>query len=519
MNIRTLIISSLFIVFSYYVFSQEEAPAGQETDKVVARLDSYFEKAMEEWEIPGMAVGIVKNDNIVFTKGYGVRELGIPGKVDENTMFGIASLTKAFTAASMALLVEEGKIDWEDRVIDHLPYFQLYDPYVTNEMRIRDLLCHRTGLVTFSGDLLWDATTYSREEVIQRARYLKPVYGFRSHYGYSNIMFLTAGEIVPVITGKSWDDFVKEKFFDPLGMKNTNTTVKKHKDVSNLAVPHCRYEDRIIPIRYISWDNIASAGGINSTVTDMLQWIRMHLNNGTLDDEKYLDKSSLKELWSAQTVKSITRTDEYLFPSKHFSTYGLGWSLFDYHGRKVINHGGGLDGMVCHLALVPEEDLGFIILTNSSNYLPYVLMYKVIDEFLGVEGKDYSSIYLQGYKMSLEEEKKEREEAEKNRDKDSKPSLQLEKYAGTYGGELYGNAVVSVEDGKLKVQFLPAPDFYSFLNHWQYDTFTIRFEKFPSLPQGTVNFVIDAKGEVTEMKIDVPNPDFDFTELEFKRID
>jgi CubicO group peptidase (beta-lactamase class C family) len=507
-NMRHLILFIL-VTFTFSVFAQKPD---------LQKLEVYIQKCMTEWEIPGMAVGIVKNDTLIFAKGFGIREIGKPEKVDENTMFGIASNTKAFTAAALATLVDEGKIKWDDKVTDYIPYFEMYDPFVTHEMTIRDLLCHRSGLETFSGDLIWDATTYTREEIIKRIKYLKPVYSFRSHYGYSNVLVLTAGEIIPKVTGKSYDEYIREKFFEPLGMKNTNTTIKKHAEYKNLAIPHARNNGKTVTVKYISWDNIAPAGGINSTVNDMSKWIKMQLNNGTQENHLFFTKDAQREMWSAQTVEDISKFDDYMFPSMHFHSYGLGWDLFDYHGKKVINHSGGLDGMISQVVLVPEEKLGFVILTNNINYLPYTLMYSIMDRFFNVEGKDYSSILVKYVKANEENKIKEEKEAEEKRNKNSKTTLPLEKYCGTYGGDLYGNATITLKEGKLNLQFVPAPDFFSVLEHWQYDAFVVEFKNFPSLPKGKVNFILNQNAEVYEFKIDVPNPDFDFTELTFKRI-
>jgi len=482
------------------------------------KLETYIQKCMTDWEIPGMAVGIIKNDSLIFAKGFGVREINKPDKVDANTMFGIASNTKAFTAAALATLVDEGKIKWDDKVIDYIPYFEMYDPFVTHEFTIRDLLCHRSGLATFSGDLVWDASNYNREEIIRRIKYLKPVYSFRSHYGYSNLLVLTAGEIIPKVTDKSYDDYVKEKFFEPLGMTATNTSITNHANYKNLAIPHAKNNGKTVTVKYISWDNIAPAGGINSTVNDMSKWIKMQLNKGTLDGKLYFSKSAQREMWSSQTIEDVSKFDEMLFPSMHFHTYGLGWDMFDYHGRKIINHSGGLDGMISQVVLVPEEKIGFVILTNSINYLPYTLMYSILDECFGVEGKDYSSIILNYVKIRDENKIKADKDADDKRNKKSKPSLSLDKYCGTYGGELYGNATITLKNGKLELQFVPTPDFFSVLEHWQYDTFVVEFKNFPSLPKGKINFILNQDGDVDEFKIDVPNPDFDFTELKFKKL-
>lgn len=483
----------------------------------IANLKLYIDSCRTEWEIPGMAVGIIKNNEIILLDGFGVRENGKKDPVTPQTMFGIASLTKAFTSASLARIESKGQIQWDDKVTKYIPYFKMYDPWVTNAMTIRDLLCHRSGLETFSGDLLWHSTKYSREDIIRRVQYLKPTFGFRDGYGYSNLMFLTAGEIIPVVTGKTYDDYLKENFFIPLEMKNTNSSIRNLKDYSNVAQPHVKKDGKVIPIKYISWDNIAPAGGINSTAEDMMNWLKMLLNKGKFNGKEVLPELALKEVWASQNLQRIDGFDEFLFPSMHFHTYGLGWDLFEFHGRKVMNHSGGLDGMVLHLCVVPEENLGFVILTNSSNYLPYALTYKLLDEFFGTRGQDYPRVLLNFSKRRDASEKQAAMEEEKNRNKESKPSLALEKFCGEYCGELYGCATISIKDKDLFLQFEPAPEFRSTLKHWQYNTFSVEFTAFPSLPQGKVNFILDQDGNVSEFTIDVPNPDFYFTELEFKR--
>ncbi|MBU0763759.1 MAG: serine hydrolase, partial [Bacteroidetes bacterium] len=436
----------------------------------------------------------------------------------ENTMFGIASNTKAFTSAALAILVDRGQIAWDDKVIDYLPYFELYDPYVTKNMTVRDLLSHHSGLETFSGDLLWHSTSYSREEIIQRARFLRPKYGFRSHFGYSNLMFLTAGEIIPAVTDTSYDDFLQKYFFDPLNMESTNTSIRKFSGIDNLAIPHIKHNGEIIPIKYISWDNIAPAGGINSSVSEMTGWLMLQLNRGTYNGRRYFSEEASEDMWTPQTPQRIRPSEKMLFPSMHLHAYALGWDVFDYQCRLVVNHSGGLDGMTSHVALLPEENLGFVILTNSQNYLSYALMFKIIDVLIGIDGDDYSARILKLVKMNEAFEEQERKQAEENRARDTKPSLPLEKYAGIYHSDLYGDAELSLVDGKLVLKFLPAPEFISGLDHLQYDIFRVEFKNFPSLPPGTVEFMITASTNIGQMRIDVPNPDFDFTELRFFKV-
>jgi len=429
-SIKKGIAISLFIALisaSNCLFAQKEQK------KTLKALDEYYNKALTDWDVPGMAIAIVKDDSVIFAKGFGVREIGKPEKVDANTLFAIASNTKAFTAAALAILVDEGKIKWDDKVIKYLPWFQLYDPYVTANMTIRDLLSHRSGLATFSGDLVWFATNYSREEVIKRARFLKPVYGFRERFGYSNIMFLAAGEIVHAVTGQTWDDFVTEKIFKPLKMTRTNTTTKALVGLDNVAQCHTDFEGKLISIPYLNWDNIAPAGAINSSVNDISKWIKMQLNKGKYGATRIFSANRSREMWSPNTLQGVSSFSENLFPTTHFKAYAMGWGVFDYLGRKIVSHSGGYDGMISYTCLVPEEKLGFVILTNKNSSLYNPLVYKTLDMFLGGNNTDWSAMMLENNKKQIEMDKKSRIEEEQNRVKDSRPTLDLKEYAGLYG--------------------------------------------------------------------------------------
>jgi len=494
------------------------APAQQSID--LGALDAYFAAAREDWGVPGFAVAIVKDDEVVFAEGYGVREQGKPGGVDENTRFAIASNTKAFTAAALAMLVDRGELSWDDRVIDHLPYFQLYAPYVTQEMRVRDLLCHRSGLGTFSGDLIWYGTNHTREEVVRRVRYLPPAGGFRAHYGYSNIMFLAAGEIVEAVTGVSWDGFIETEIFGPLGMADSYTSVDSLPGKPNVATPHAGNGGGVAPFAWYDWDNIAPAGGIISSVSDMAKWLRLQLNGGTWDGRTYFSEAASRTMWTPHISYEVGEESEEMYPSTHFRGYGLGWGLMDYLGRKVASHGGGYDGMFSRVALVPEENLGLVILTNSNTNMPVALTYKILDAYLGGVERDWSKEFLERAERDRRRSEEERAAFERARVPNTEPSLPLEAYAGVYGGRMYGDATVTLENGHLVVQFLPNPDLTGDLSHWNYDTFEVEWRhEFPWFGKGTVQFLLDKMGNVVEMKVDVPNEDLWFTELEFKRKD
>lgn len=482
-------------------------------------IDEYAAKAMRDWRVPGFAIAIVKDDAVIFAKGYGVRKLGETTPVDEHTLFAIASNTKAFTAAALATLVDEGKIKWDDHVTDYLPGFQLYDPYVTRELTIRDLISHRSGLATFGGDLLWYDTTYGRDEILRRIRYLKPTSSFRSKYGYQNVMFLAAGQVVAAVTGKSWDDYVRERFLQPLGMTTTTTSVKAFKSMDNIASPHNELDGKIRVVRYSNVDGVGPAAGLNSNVAEMAEWLRLQLGRGKYKGKQFFSAAASREMWSPQTIIPISEGGERFNPTRHFNTYGLGWFVSDYQGRKLVSHGGGLDGMISQVAMMPEENLGVVVLSNSETAVPSILVNKVFDVFLGVPKRDWSAELLARTNQAKAAEASEEKKLEEARARNTKPSLALAQYAGTYTGAMYGDAKVSEEQGHLVVRLVASPNFVGDLEHWQYDTFRVKWRESVSypFPKGFITFNLNPQGKVEEMKIDVPNPDFDFKELEFKR--
>ncbi len=491
----------------------------QETDARLKAIDEYAQKAMREWSVPGFAIAVVKDDKVIFARGYGVREMAKPAPVDERTLFAIASNSKAFTAAALGILVDEGKLKWDDPVTKYLPEFQLSDPYVTRELTIRDLLSHRSGLATFSGDLLWYESIYDRKELLRRIRYLKPTSSFRSRFGYQNILFAAAGEVVSAVTGKSWDEFVRERFFNPLGMASTVTSIRAFKAGGNIATPHNEVDGKVRVINYHLIDSVAPAGGINSNVAEMAEWLRLQLGRGKYSGKQIFSPAVSREMWTPHLSFPISEEGEKFLPTRHFYAYGLGWFLYDYHGRKVVSHGGDLDGMVSQVGLIPEENLGVVVLSNSETVLPSSLVNRVFDLYLGVPLRDWSAEFLAQRKASMEARKDDEKKLEAARAKNTQPSLPLERYAGSYAGEMYGEAKIMEENGKLVLRLIPSPNFVGDLEHWQYDTFRVKWRSsivYP-FPKGFVTFTLNARGQVDEMKIDVPNPDFDFKELEFKR--
>ena len=485
----------------------------------IAELDKYIASARETWDVPGLAVAILKDDKVVLAKGYGVREAGKADVVDANTLFAIASNTKAFTAAALAMLAEDGKLTWKDPVQKHLPYFQLYDPYVSAEMRVDDLLCHRSGLGTFCGDLLWYGTPYSPEEIIRRTRHLPPAGSFRAHYGYSNLMFLAAGKTVAKVSGKPWPDFVAKRILKPLDMNRTTTTVRQLEALGNFATPHKPTPDGLRTLAWQNWDTMAAAGGIISSVNDMTKWLRVQLNRGRIDDgQRLFSEASSRRMWASQTIIPLSDSSRERYPTTHFRAYGLGWSLADYKGRKTVGHGGGYDGMYSRVLLVPEEQLGVVVLTNSMTGISTALANRIVDAYLGGDQRDWSAEGVKRDRKSRKDFYERIAKAIAPRAENTKPSHTLEAYAGTYTGKLYGDATICVEDGKLVLRLLPNKDLVADLTHLHYDTFVIHWRnEFAWFGEGTAQFLLNAAGNVVEFKLEVPNDDLWFEELEFKR--
>ena len=498
------------------------APAllAQDQSKVdLSKLDSLISKAREEWKVPGLAVAIVKDGKIVHAKGYGVREVGKPNAVDADTVFAIASNTKAFTGAAVAILEEDGKLEWDDHVQKHLPWLQLYDPYVSAEIRVEDLLCHRSGLGTFSGDLLWWGTPYSPEDVLRRVKHLKPAGSFRSHYGYSNLMFLAAGEVIAKTSGQSWQEFIESQILKPVGMTRSVTSTNDLKGMQNVATPHKPKPDSISSIPWYNWDTMAAAGGIISSVNDMSKWLIVQMNHGKLDGDKRLfSEASSRKMWDAHTVIPVSKSSRERYPTTHFRAYGMGWSLSDYKGRKTVGHGGGYDGMYSRVMMVPEEKLGVVVLTNSMTGISTAIANTVLDQYLAGDTRDWLG---EGLKRDVENRKEFYERIQKTitpKVIGTSPSRGLAAYTGSFQSDLYGDATVSQENGKLVLRLLPNKDLVADLSHLQYDTFVINWRsQFAWFGKGTAQFVMDSAGEMQQIRLDVPNDDLWFYELELTR--
>ena len=481
---------------------------------------SYAQESFAAYEVPGAAVAIVKDGRVVLTQGFGVRTLGDPTPVDAGTLFAIASNTKAFTAALLATLVDEGVLNWNDRVIDHLTEFRLYDAYATRELTVRDLLSHRSGIASYRGDLLWLRSTYTRDEILHRIRFIKPAYSFRSRYGYQNVMFIAAGELAEAVSGKSWDSLLKERVFTPLGMTSTNTTIRKRERGGNWATPHVPVNGTVQTIEPENVDNLGGAGAINASAADLSHWLLLQLGRGKFRDVRVYSEAQATQMWTPHTILPIGKPSPQLASRHpHFAAYGLGWRLKDYRGRKMVYHGGGLAGMTSLTTLVPEENLGIVVLTNQETSVQTALTYWILDSYLGAPRTDWTAVQREAAEKRWTRRIEPRLKAiEKSRIPSTSTSLKLSEFAGRYTDVLYGDAVIEENDGTLNLQFAKSPPFHARLEHWHYDTFVARFDHH-SIADAFVTFSVRADGTIEEMRMKPYSPtadsSYDYEDLRF----
>jgi CubicO group peptidase (beta-lactamase class C family) len=415
-------------------------------------LDAYVNRALRQWQIPGAAVGIVKDGQVVLLRGYGVRELGAPDKVDEHTLFMIGSNTKAFTATALAQLEADGKLSLNDPVQKWLPDFKLYDSWVTKEANIKDLLCHRLGFETFQGDFMFFDSDLTTAQVRTNFGKLKPLYGFRSKWGYTNAAFLTAGEIIPKVTGKSWSDDMQERIFKPLDMNRTLALSRDIEGATNKAKAHTVVQGKLKQVPYGKIDAMAPAGSISSSVRDLSHWVMMQLDTGRYNGQVVVAKSAIMK---TRQPASILGDGGHMFNKAHFALYGLGWFLEEYEGRKIVAHTGGVNGFLTSICLVPEERLGIIVLTNTdANGFFEALRNEIEDAYLGLPYRNYSSAFLQNQKANDARMEKMLQAKRDTINMGLKPDVALKLFAGVYEHPIYGKMTIAQEGEKnLKATF------------------------------------------------------------------
>jgi len=491
---------------------------------------AYVDSARKTFDVPGIAVAIVKDGKVVMEQGFGLREIGKQDKVDAHTLFAIASNTKAFTAAALQQLAEAGKLKMDDRVIDHLPWFRMSDPYVTHEMRIRDLLAHRSGLSLGAGDLLyWPPTSYTTKEVVEHLRYVPIKNGFRSGYAYDNILFSVATLVIEQASGQSYADYVRTHLFQPVGMDESLIDKTYLKPGMDVAMGHARANFKDLePVPAMAWLNDPGAGGIYASVHDLAKWMNVQLAGGVLPGPgkdgkpaRLFSEDSQQQMWSMLTPITIKQPPipELAPLTPHFYGYGESWFLSDYRNQRLVWHTGGWPGMVSRITLLPELHLGVVVLTNQESGAAFnAVTYRVLDAYLNLTQKtDWVAVYDKAVKQAESKADGSFATHEKARDKNGKPSLPLAQYAGTYRDPWYGDVIISNEGGKLRLRFSKTAQLIGTLSPWQHDTFTVRWDDRALNADAFISFSLDMDGHIREARMEPISPltdfSFDFQDL------
>ena len=526
----------LLIVLTLAVFSPAQTqpfPAAAQRSPAPPQVlppdfDALVARVMKTFEVPGMAVAVVKDGKVVLAKGYGVRKVGEPAPVDAQTLFGIASNTKAFTATALGLLVEEGKIEWDAPVIDYLPWFQMSDPYITREMTVRDLLVHRSGLGEGAGDLLlWPKTTYTRSEIVRRLRFLPIAGKFRYGYAYDNILYLVAGEVIQAASGKPWEDFIAERILKRVGMASSRPRVAADLAGLNIAVPYTRVGSGLAPRPLEENDSMNPAGGILSCAEDVARWMLVHLNEGRLaDGTRLFSERTERELTSPVTPIPVSAPPPELAGQRMgFHGYALGFRVNDYRGRWLVGHTGSVNSYFSRLIMVPELELGVAVMIDRESSQAYnSVIYAVLDRAMGAAPTDWTVAYVKVRDRARARAAETVQKAEAKRDPALKPSLPLAGYAGAYEDAWYGPIVITLEGAgeaaHLVMSFARTPGMIGDMEPWSRETFVVRWRDRAQNADAYVTFTLDPDGAIVEARMKAVSPDtdtsFDFQDLRLK---
>ena len=497
----------LALVVSCFTNQQLSAQSRKKTQLTdpIARYDAYVQQAVQDWRVPGLTVTVVKEGKVLFKKGYGIRELGHAEPVNTQTLFAMASTTKAMTAACIGMLVDEGKLKWDDPVANYLPDFMFYDPAVTREIRVRDLLIHNTGVG--NADVLWAAMEVSSDEILHRVRLIKPTYSLRSSFIYQNIMYLAAGKVIEKVSGTPWDVFIRTRIFEPLGMSRTKALFKEITD-GNRAKPHFEVNDTIRAVNSLKEeglvDAVGPAGSIWTCPDDVSAWMICMLDSsrystGGTGVKTLLKPATWAELFKPQTLVA----DGEFYPTQRLTkpvwkTYGLGWFQQDYRGHCINYHTGSLTGMVAIHGQLPDQKLAVYVQGNLDHAeLRHALMFRAFDEFgLGVD-RDWSAEFRKLYDGIKQTAKLAERKVDSTRVLNTKPSLPLTSYVGSYTDPLYGKTDISLRDGRLYVSINNVLTGY--LNHWNFDTFRLVYDQWWN-GKDFFSFELDTKGKVARVR-------------------
>lgn len=466
------------------------APAERTDEQRLAGFDQFVNDRLKEWKVPGVAISIVKDGKVIYARGFGYRDVKNQKEVTPNTLFAIGSCTKAFTATALGIVVSEGKLDWDKPVIGYLPDFRMYDPYVTMNMTPRDLVTHRSGLPRH--DAVWYGSSFSRREMYERLRYLEPSHGFRALYQYQNLMFMTAGYLLEKITGQSWEQFIQQRFLDPLEMKTSNLSVTASQKAADFALPYNEEKDVVKEVPFRNIDAIGPAGAINSSVTEMANWVLANLQKGKFKDKQVIPEAALREPHTPQVVMP----GPMQFDEISYSTYGMGWAVNMYRGHLRLSHGGGIDGFSALVSLLPRKNIGLVILANlGGTPLPSILANNIYDRMLDLDTIDWNQRIKTERDKARDTEEKLKNQPDPNRKTGTKPSLPLAEYAGKYEHPGYGVFTITLDGEQLKASYngISGP-----LRHYHYDIFEATEGP---LERQKLIFLMNQRGEIDRISV------------------
>jgi CubicO group peptidase (beta-lactamase class C family) len=520
---RTSLLLVLVICLRVTVGAQTPAPVAPPAVPP-AGLDAIVERVRTTFDVPGLSLAIVKDDRVVLARGYGSRQLGSDAAVGADTLFAIASNTKVFTAVALGLLVEEGRLEWDAPVIRYLPWFQLADPYVTREITVRDLLVHRSGLGLGAGDLLWwPPSTYTRREVAERLRELPLATSFRSAYAYDNVLYLVAGEVIETLSGQTWEDFIRTRILARVGMTTSTPRFDPAANAGNVAAPHAVVEERARVIKPFASDNTNPAGGILSNATDMAAWMRVLLRHGQLaDGTRLFSERTWREISTLVTPTPNPDPPAELASLRSFvSGYALGLNVREYRGHQVLTHTGGLPGFVSRVLLMPGIGLGIAVLTNQESGDAFnALAYWIADHYVGAPPTDWVGQFDRVRQRDRASAAESDLASSAARDATSRPSLPLAGYTGTYTDAWYGDIAIHEQDGGLRLRFTKTPALDGRLEHWQHDTFVVRWFDRELRADAFVSFALRPDGSIDHARMAPVSPatdfSFDFADLLLK---
>lgn len=516
----------LRIIAAFVFISGLSAQAQLATDEI----DLLITDAMETFQVAGVGLGIVKDGRVLLVRGYGVRSVDTGDPVDQHTSFAIASNSKAFTSAALAILAEEGKLNWDDRVVDHLPEFRMYNEYVTRNFTIADLLTHRSGLPLGAGDLqIWPAgSDFTISDMLQSFQYFQPVSDFRTRYDYDNILYLVAGELISRASGTSYEQFIKTRILDPLEMTHTSPLPPDMSGLSNLATPHRVADGRLVTMEPFSFDpslTNGAAAGLLSSASDLCRWMLLHLNEGRYGDqlEKVLfSGESQHMMWKVHTPIDVKPTDRY---RNRFSGYGLGWRLSDQDGQFVVSHTGDVSGMLSKTIMLPDLELGVVVLTNSyygGAGLFRAVTQTIVDSYLGLEPYDWTGHYAERERLQSSIASERVSRVWETVESGNHGHVDEHAYTGTFADPWFGRVEVSVKEGQLWFTSIRSPKLTGPMYHYRANTFAIRWENRELDADAFAVFCLDEEGKAQHMAMKGISPDidfsFDFHHLDFTRI-